>query len=100
MRTVFLVMEPIVLLLAIYVAIVYGTLYALFSGFPIVFQQHRHFSPGEGGLAFVGVGLGITLGTASQSIQNRIYWKIMDKSESGHAPPEACVFWSICEDLY
>ncbi|PPQ86304.1 hypothetical protein CVT24_006487, partial [Panaeolus cyanescens] len=31
----FLATEPIVLLLAIYIAIVYGTLYALFSGFPI-----------------------------------------------------------------
>lgn len=86
---VFLFTEPIVLVLAIYVSIVYGTLYALFSGFPIVFQDHRHFTPGTGGLAFLGVGLGITLGTASQSFQNRIYWKIMDNSKNGRAPPEA-----------
>ena len=86
---VFLVTEPIVLLLAIYVSILYGTLYALFSGFPIVFQDHRHFSPGEGGLAFIGVGIGISCGTASQSIQNRIYWKSMEKSPTGRAPPEA-----------
>jgi hypothetical protein len=88
---VFLATEPIVLLLAIYVSIVYGTLYALFSGFPIVFEQHRHFTPGEGGLAFLGVGLGIACGTASQTIQNRIYWRSMDKSETGRAPPEAYV---------
>lgn len=88
---VFLVTEPIVLFLAIYISIVYGTLYALFSGFPIVFQQHRHFTTGEGGLAFLGVGFGIVLGTASQSIQNRIYWRSMDQSETGRAPPEACV---------
>ncbi|KAF5331138.1 hypothetical protein D9619_005748 [Psilocybe cf. subviscida] len=86
---IFLFTEPIVLVLAIYVSIVYGTLYALFSGFPIVFQDHRHFTPGTGGLAFLGVGLGIALGTASQSIQNRIYWRIMDQSKSGRAPPEA-----------
>ncbi|KAG2020659.1 multidrug transporter [Coprinopsis cinerea AmutBmut pab1-1] len=84
---VFIATEPIVLLVAIYSSIVYGTLYALFSAFPIVFQQHRGFTPGQGGLAFVGVGLGISLGTASQTIQNRIYWRIMDKSESGRAPP-------------
>lgn len=92
---IFLVTEPIVLLLAIYVSIVYGTLYALFSGFPIVFQQHRHFTPGEGGLAFIGVGLGITCGTASQTIQNRIYWRSMDKSETGRAPPEARLHMAI-----
>ncbi|KAF8803571.1 MFS general substrate transporter [Phlegmacium glaucopus] len=85
----FLVTEPIVLLLAIYVSIVYGTLYALFSAFPMVFQEHRHFSPGEGGLAFLGVGLGILGGLVSQPIQNKFYWKMMDKSESGRAPPEA-----------
>lgn len=101
---VFLVTEPIVFLLAIYVSIVYGTLYALFSGFPIVFQQHRHFTPGEGGLAFLGVGLGITCGTASQTIQNRIYWRSMDKSETGRAPPEACVehilLWHVVRVLF
>ncbi|KXN87747.1 hypothetical protein AN958_08223 [Leucoagaricus sp. SymC.cos] len=86
---VFVVTEPIVLLLAIYISIVYGTLYALFSAFPIVFQHHRGFTPGQGGLAFLGVGIGVILGTASQSIQNRIYWRSMDKSETGHAPPEA-----------
>ncbi|PPQ66843.1 hypothetical protein CVT26_009622 [Gymnopilus dilepis] len=91
----FLVTEPIVLLLAIYVSILYGTLYALFSGFPIVFQDHRHFSPGEGGLAFIGVGIGISCGTASQSIQNRIYWKSMEKSPTGRAPPEARLHMAI-----
>ncbi|KAH9483779.1 Major facilitator superfamily multidrug transporter mdrA [Psilocybe cubensis] len=92
---VFLVTEPIVFLLAIYASIVYGTLYALFSGFPIVFQEHRHFSPGENGLAFLGIGFGITMGLASQSIQNRIYWRSMDKSETGRAPPEARLHMAI-----
>ncbi|KAF9533349.1 major facilitator superfamily domain-containing protein [Crepidotus variabilis] len=85
----FLFTEPIVFFLSIYCAVLYGTLYALFSGFPIIFQHHRHFTPGEGGLAFIGVGFGITLGTASQSIQNRLYWKTMVKSKTGRAPPEA-----------
>lgn len=84
--------EPIVLLLAIYVSVVYGTLYALFSGFPIVFQQHRGFTPGQGGLAFLGVGLGIIIGTTSQSYQNVIYGRVFEKN--GKAPPEAYVFHS------
>lgn len=69
----------------------YGTLYALFSAFPIVFQQHRGFSQGEGGLAFLGVGVGITMGTTSTKIQDRIYWKALDASPNGRAPPEAYV---------
>lgn len=76
------------LLLALYIAIVYGILYALFSAFPIVFQHHHGFTPGQGGLAFLGVGFGITLGTASQTIQNRLYWNSIDE-KIGRAPPEA-----------
>ncbi|KAL0947203.1 hypothetical protein HGRIS_013320 [Hohenbuehelia grisea] len=91
----FLFTEPIVALLAGYVAIVYGTLYAQFSAFPIIFQQHRGFSPGEGGLAFLGVGLGVTLGTATSQIQNRFYWRAMDRSINGRAPPEARLHMSI-----
>lgn len=86
---VFIVTEPIVSLFAVYISIVYGTLYALFSGFPIIFQRHRGWSAGQGGLAFLGVGFGIILGTATTSIQNKIYWRAMAKSETGRAPPEA-----------
>jgi len=68
------------------VSIVYGTLYTLFSGFPIIFQEHRHFSPGEGVLASLGVGLGILGGLVSQPIQNRFYWRMMDKSEKWKSP--------------
>ncbi|KAF5365776.1 hypothetical protein D9758_003157 [Tetrapyrgos nigripes] len=85
---VFMVTEPIVSLFAVYTAIVYGTLYALFSAFPIVFQKHRGWTPGQGGLAFIGVGVGIAMGTCTSSIQNRIYRKAMEKSPSGHAVPE------------
>ncbi|TFK72561.1 MFS general substrate transporter [Pluteus cervinus] len=89
----FMFTEPIVFLLAIYISLVYGTLYALFSGFPIVFQQHRGFTPGEGGLAFLGVGLGIVMGTTSQSFQNKYYWRAMEKH--GKAPPEARLHLAI-----
>ena len=81
--------EPIVTVLALYVAIVYGTLYALFSAFPIIFQRHRGFSPGQGGLAFLGIGLGMILGTSTVTVQNRLYWRVMEKSPTGRAPPEA-----------
>ena len=82
--------EPIVILFAIYVSVVYGTLYALFSAFPIVFQEHRGWSSGVGGLAFLGVGLGTLLGGPSSSfLQNRLYWRAEDRSTDGCAPPEA-----------
>ncbi|KAJ7046532.1 MFS general substrate transporter [Mycena alexandri] len=86
---VFLVTEPIVLCVALYISIVYGTLYALFAAFPIVFQQHHHFTSAQGGLAFTGIGVGIIIGLGSTPIQNRVYWRAMEKSETGRAAPEA-----------
>jgi MFS family permease len=80
--------EPIVLLLSIYMAIIYGTLYMLFSAFPIVYQQTRGWSPGIGGLAFLGLAIGM-IGAVTYSIfDNKRYARIVD-AHDGFAPPEA-----------
>lgn len=81
--------EPIVTLLSIYIAVVYGILYSLFGAFPIVFQQRRGWSPGIGGLAFLGVLVGMLLALAYIIFyENARYGRIADK-HGGIAPPEA-----------
>ncbi|QRV75562.1 major facilitator superfamily transporter [Ceratobasidium sp. AG-Ba] len=80
--------EPIVLLFSIYAALIYGTLYGLFAAFPVVFQSGRHFTPGEGGLAFLGIGLGIVIATCLTPISNKFYYRAIEKG-NGVAPPEA-----------
>ncbi|KAF4540658.1 MFS general substrate transporter [Lasiodiplodia theobromae] len=52
---------PIVFLLSFYMAVIYGTLYMLFGAYPIVYQQHRGWSPGVAGLPFIGVAIGMLL---------------------------------------
>lgn len=84
---VLLLKEPIVLLLSIYMAIIYGTLYMMFAAFPIVFQQDRHWSEGIGGLAFLGVAVGM-LGAVIYTIpDNKRYLKAeaagVEKGEGG-----------------
>ena len=81
---------------ALYVSIVYATLYSFFAAFPIVFQEGRGFSPGQGGLAFLGVGAGVLCGTALAPCQNKLYYRAMRHSETGKAPPEASVPSSLC----
>jgi hypothetical protein len=71
------------------VAIVYGIMYAFFGAYPIIFQDHRGFDAGKGGLCFLGMGVGTMMGTWTAPIQNRIYWKAMRESPTGRAPPEA-----------
>ncbi|KAJ5544453.1 Major facilitator superfamily domain general substrate transporter [Penicillium sp. DV-2018c] len=90
--------EPIVLLLSIYLAIIYGTLYMLFGAFPIVYQIHRGWNQGVAGLAFLGVMIGM-IGAIAYSIpENKRYAKLLTKS-GGYAPPEArlppCMLASI-----
>jgi multidrug resistance protein len=81
--------EPIVLFLSIYMAIIYGTLYLMFGAFPIVFQQGRGWSEGIGGLAFLGVAVGMIIGVIFTFLDNKRYTRVAKKSPGGHAPPEA-----------
>lgn len=46
--------EPIVLLLSIYLAFIYGLLYLFLTAYPIVFQQIHGFNKGVGGLPYLG----------------------------------------------
>jgi hypothetical protein len=82
-------MEPTVTVMAIYASIVYATLYAFFSAYPIVFQQHKHFSSGKGGLAFLGIGLGNIAGVAMNPVTRHFYRRSALRSPDGVAPPEA-----------
>lgn len=84
-----LFLEPIVLLLSIYMAIIYGTLYMLFAAFPIVYQEGRGWSPGIGGLAFLGVMVGMLLAIVYAIWDNKRYIRAGEKQPSGFAPPEA-----------
>ncbi|KAI9807024.1 MAG: hypothetical protein M1825_005741 [Sarcosagium campestre] len=80
--------EPIVLLLSIYMAIIYGTLYLCFGAFPIVFQQVRGWNEGVGGLAFLGVTVGMMVAVGVSIPDNNRYKRIADKA-GGFAAPEA-----------
>ncbi|TKA66501.1 hypothetical protein B0A49_06636 [Cryomyces minteri] len=50
--------EPMVFLLNLYIALVYGLLYIWFESFPIVFIGIYNFTLGELGLAFLGILIG------------------------------------------
>jgi len=50
--------EPILFLLNLYIALIYGLLYIWFESFTIVFIEIYHFNLGEEGLAFLGIFIG------------------------------------------
>lgn len=53
--------EPIVFLLSLYMAFIYGILYLFLTAYPLVFQGKYGFSPGVGGLPFFGMIVGMLL---------------------------------------
>lgn len=83
-----LFMEPIVLILSIFMAIIYGTLYMTFAAFPIVYQQNRGWSSGIGGLSFLGIAVGIVLAVVYALWDNARYIRVLE-SVQGRASPEA-----------
>ncbi|KAI9823827.1 MAG: hypothetical protein M1819_001128 [Sarea resinae] len=83
-----LIFEPIVLTMSIYMAIIYGTLYMMFAAFPIVYQEGRGWNEGVGGLAFLGIAVGMNLGIMWAVPDNQRYKRI-SRRYKGFAPPES-----------
>ncbi|WVO13057.1 hypothetical protein L204_100667 [Cryptococcus depauperatus] len=84
----FLFLEPIVLILSIYTALIYGILYLFFAAYPIIFQIGHGWNVGIGGLAFLGVLVGTILSVLlSMFVSNPQYIKTA-RRKGGQADPE------------
>ena len=57
-----ILVDPISLLVAIYLSVVYTLLYMLFTIYPIVFQEKRHWNSGVGELPLIGTVVGAVIG--------------------------------------
>lgn len=80
--------EPIVLMLSAYIAIIYGALFMMFAAFPIVYQDVRGWNQGLGGLAFMGIMVGMIFAVIYSIPDNKRYARV-SKKFGGFAPPEA-----------
>ena len=81
-----LIFSPIVLAMSVFMAVVYGYMYLLFTTITEVFEDGYHFSQGTVGLTYLGLGVGmivglITFGFASDRI-------VKKKSAKGEMKPE------------
>lgn len=54
--------EPILLLISLYLALIYGILYLFFEAYPISFQEERGWNQGVGALPFIGILIGVLMG--------------------------------------
>ena len=81
-----LIREPVVLVASLFIAIIYGTIYMFMGAMPIVYNAGRGWSEGIGGLAFMGIAVGICIGFGYVIFDNRRYTKLV---LVGKATPEA-----------
>ena len=81
-----LVFSPIIFLLSLYTAVVFGYLYLLFTTFPVVFGEYYHFSTGITGLLYIGLGIGNLIGLVIFGVfSDKV---LLAKAASGELKPE------------
>ncbi|GME39341.1 MFS multidrug transporter [Neofusicoccum parvum] len=83
-----LITEPILLLITIYQAFVYGMVYLMFTAYPIAFREVRHWTLGISGLAYLGMSVGVLLGAAVVIIHTRTRFFAKVQRNNGTVIPE------------
>lgn len=79
--------EPIVLVASLYMAIIYGTVYMFMGAMPIVYNRDRGWSEGIGGLAFMGIAVGIIVGLGYAIYDNNTRYRTLFAAKK--ATPES-----------
>ncbi|KAI1763132.1 MFS general substrate transporter [Hypoxylon sp. FL1150] len=82
-----LILEPILLLITIYMAFAYGILYLLFEAYPISFQEERGWNNGVGALPFLAITVGVVSGASLVIYVSKTRYERIIK-ESGRLQPE------------
>lgn len=87
-----LFMEPILLLITLYLAFIYGILYLFFEAYPVSFMEERGWtSGGIAGLPFIGILVGVIFGIALIIWQTRTRFARKLKKHGRVVPEERLV---------
>lgn len=83
-----MVQEPILLLLTIYMAFLYGLVYLAFSAWPISFRGQRHWSEGVAALPFLSITVGVLIGCVVTIYLTRTHFARKMRENNGVVVPE------------
>lgn len=82
-----MLLSPIVFLLSLYMAVVYGYLYLLFTTITSVYEINYHWNSGIAGLSYLGLGLGMFIGLFGfGAFSDRLVTRLMAKYNSPRKP--------------
>ncbi|KAJ8128435.1 hypothetical protein O1611_g5198 [Lasiodiplodia mahajangana] len=79
--------SPIVLILSLQLAVIYGYLYILFTTFVFVFEGQYHFQAGPAGLAYLGLGIGFLISLIVNGLTSDYIAK--KEAKNGELKPES-----------
>ena len=80
--------QPIVQVLALYAAYLYGLMYLLLSTFPVLWTERYHESVGVAGLNYISMGVGFALAAQILSPLNDRIYRILKTKNNGVGKPE------------
>lgn len=83
-----LLFSPIVFLTSLYVAVVYGILYLLFTTYTVVFEELYSFSSANVGLSYIATGIGMFMGLILVGASSDRILKRLAARNSGGMKPE------------
>lgn len=87
-----LFLEPILICITIYLALVYGILYLFFEAYPVSFQEERGWtSGGIAGLPFIGILIGVLCGVALIIYQTKTRFAQKLKTNGQVVPEERLI---------
>ena len=76
-----LILEPMVLNLCLFSAILLGILYLFFGAFPVVFEVNHGFTVSQTGLSFLGIFAGMVAGAATDPLWHKNYSRLIKQHE-------------------
>ena len=80
--------EPILILVTLYMAFIYGMIYLFFESYPISFQESRGWNAGVGALPFIGIILGVVIGVGIIAYTSNTSFKRKMIENGGKPIPE------------
>lgn len=83
-----LILEPILLLITIYMALIYGILYLFFESYPISFNEERGWNLGVGALPFLAITVGVIIGATVVSVITKTRFRRKLEQNAGKPVPE------------
>ncbi|KAF2109038.1 major facilitator superfamily domain-containing protein [Lophiotrema nucula] len=81
-------LSPIVFLISLYMASVYGYMYLMFTTFPRIFEGQYKFSAGSVGLTYLGIGIGAFIGLIFCALVSDRLFQYLKKKNGGEHKPE------------